>query len=94
MRTMDMTAGALSAMIYDLLRGHLLCVNSDFTEDSDLQSAGLDSLALTQLLLELQRKTGHWLDESRIDEETLKSCRTLGACMSAFISERANASDV
>jgi aryl carrier-like protein len=86
-----MTPANLSTMTYDLLHDHRLCVDGEFTETSDLQSSGLDSLALTQLRVELQRNAGHWLDESLLDEDSLRSCQTLGTCMSEFIIERENA---
>ena len=41
-------------LIFDVLREELLEVGDDFTMQSDLVDAGLDSLAATQLLLALE----------------------------------------
>ena len=72
---------ALTARIYEILRSGLLSVGADFTPQSDLVGAGLDSLAVTQLLLAIEETTGIWVDESLLTEETLASAESLAACV-------------
>ena len=73
----DWTLEALIAQIHGILRDEILSVGPDFTPDSNLIEAGLDSLAVTQLLLSIEERTGIWVDESLLTPENLKSSVTL-----------------
>jgi acyl carrier protein len=73
----DWTLEALIGLIHGILRDEILSVGPDFTPDSNLIEAGLDSLAVTQLLLSIEERTGVWVDESLLTPENLKSCVTL-----------------
>ena len=70
----------LTQSIYDILRNDLLEVGEEFTPRSNLIDAGLDSLAVTQLLLAVEERTGVWVDEGLLTPETLASCESLAAC--------------
>ena len=72
---------ALTSRIYEILKSGLLAVGDDFTPRSDLVDAGLDSLAVTQLMLAIEESTGVWVDESLLTEETLASAESLAACV-------------
>jgi acyl carrier protein len=72
---------ALAQRIYEILRDELLSVGDDFTSDSDLVASGLDSLAVTQLMLSIEEITGVWVDESLLTLENLQSAATLAACV-------------
>jgi acyl carrier protein len=65
--------------IFDIVRQDILSVDDSFTKESNLIEAGLDSLALTQLMLAIEENTGVWVDESLLTEETLASVKTLSA---------------
>ncbi len=80
---MGWSKAALTARVYEILKGELLSVGADFTPQSDLVRAGLDSLAVTQLMLSIEESTGIWLDESLLTEETLASAESLAACVHA-----------
>ena len=71
----------LTQSIYDILRNDLLEVGEEFTPRSNLIDAGLDSLAVTQLLLAVEERTGVWVDEGLLTPETLASCESLAACI-------------
>jgi acyl carrier protein len=71
----------LVRIIFDILRTQLLSVGSEFTEQSSLVDAGLDSLAVTQLLLAIEEATGVWVDESLLTPENLASAESLAACV-------------
>ena len=77
------TFDALLALIYETVRTELLSVGPDFTPQSDLIDAGLDSLAVTQLMLTIEERAGHWLDESLLTPENLASCESLARCVHA-----------
>ena len=78
---MEWTREALEARIYEILRRELLSVGDGFTVDSDLVAAGLDSMAVTQLMLAIEESTGVWVDESLLTPDNLASVRTLAACV-------------
>jgi len=69
----------LEQRIFDIVREDILSVDESFTKESNLIEAGLDSLALTQLMLAIEESTGVWVDESLLTEETLTSVVTLSA---------------
>ena len=55
-----------------MLRGELLSVGDEFTPDTNLVDAGLDSLAITQLLLSVEERTGVWVDEGSLTPENAR----------------------
>jgi acyl carrier protein len=71
----------LAQRICTILREELLSVGDDFSPTSDLIESGLDSLALTQLMLSIEEITGVWVDESLLTFENLRSSETLAACV-------------
>lgn len=75
----------LEQRIYSIVREDILAVDDGFTKDSNLIEAGLDSLALTQLMLAIEESTGVWVDESLLTEETLASVVTLSALVHAAL---------
>ena len=68
-----MTQEELEQRIFDIVREDILTVEDTFSKDSNLIEAGLDSLALTQLMLAIEESTGIWVDESLLTEDTLAS---------------------
>lgn len=75
----------LAQRIFEILRDDILDVGEGFTRGSDLVEAGLDSLAVTQLLLALEESTGIWVDESLLTPENLASVDALAACVAALV---------
>ena len=73
----DWTLDALIARVHAILRDEILSVPSDFSPESNLVASGLDSLAVTQLLLSIEEHTGIWVDESLLTPENLESSVTL-----------------
>jgi acyl carrier protein len=73
------TREELEQRIFDIVRQDILSVDDSFTKESNLIEAGLDSLALTQLMLAIEENTGVWVDESLLTEETLASVKALSA---------------
>jgi len=68
----------LVARVFGILRDEILKVDADFTSRSNLVEAGLDSLAVTQLMLSIEEQTGVWLDESLLTPEHLETAESLG----------------
>jgi acyl carrier protein len=84
--TKDWTQAELVACVVDSVR-QLLSLGADFNPQSDLVAVGLDSLAVTQLMLAIEDRTGIWVDESRLTPENLRSAETLAACVHEQMAE-------
>jgi acyl carrier protein len=74
----DRTRDDLIQLVFELVQNEL-SVGDDFSPRSNLVAAGLDSLAVTQLLLAIEETTGVFLDESLLTPETLECVETLAA---------------
>jgi len=59
----------------------LVALGPDFGPGSDLHAVGLDSLAVTQLMLAIEERTGVWIDESLLTPENLATAEALAACI-------------
>ncbi len=70
---------ALAALVFEILRDEILSVGDGFTPQSNLVDSGLDSLAVTQLLLCVEERTGVWVDDSLLTPENLESAETMSA---------------
>lgn len=77
----------LAALIHATLRDELLSVGDDFTTTSNLIEAGLDSLAVTQLMLSVEEATGVWVDEGELTPENLENSETLAECVLGHLSQ-------
>ncbi len=77
----------LTAVVFRILREEILTAGSEFSTRSNLIDAGLDSLAVTQLMLSIEESTGVWLDESFLTPENLESAETLAALVQKQIPE-------
>jgi acyl carrier protein len=69
----------LTARVLEILRDDILVTDADFSVETDLIGAGLDSLSVTQLLLSIEEYTGVWVDEALLTPENVASVRTLSA---------------
>ncbi len=68
-------------LIHRTLRDELLSIDGEFLPSSNLREAGVDSLAITQLMLAIEEATGIWTDESLLTPENLESAESLAACI-------------
>lgn len=67
----------LTRRVFQILRDEILGVGEDFTPRSNLVDSGLDSLAVTQLMLSIEESTGVWVDESLLTPDNLESAESL-----------------
>jgi acyl carrier protein len=84
----EWTRESLAQLIHRILRDDLLEVSEEFTPASNLIEAGLDSLAVTQLMLSIEENTGVWVDESLLTPENLASAEALAACVHEHVGRR------
>lgn len=68
---------ALEAKLNALVREHLLETAPEFTLDSNLYDAGLDSMAIMQLLILIENHFGLMLDEADLSRDNFTSIRSL-----------------
>ena len=80
-----MTQAELTRRVTEILRDEILPAASGLGERSNLVEAGLDSLALTQLLLAIEERTGIWVDESELTPENLASAEALVRCVHSHV---------
>jgi acyl carrier protein len=73
----ELTREAITQRVFEILRDDLLDAGADFTPRSNLLAAGLDSLAVTQLMLAIEESTGLWIDDSLLTPEHLESAEAL-----------------
>lgn len=71
------TREALVEHVFGVVRDEILGAGDSFTPQSNLVEAGVDSLALTQILLSIEERTGFWLDESLLTPASLASVESL-----------------
>jgi len=79
------TRERLTDLIHRILRDDLLAVDGDFSPKSNLIESGLDSLAVTQLMLAIEEATGVWTDESLLTPENLETAETLAASIYEYV---------
>ena len=77
----EWTRERLAELIHKILRDDILSAAEEFTASSNLVEAGVDSLAVTQLMLSIEDATGVWVDESLLTPENLKTAETLAVCV-------------
>jgi acyl carrier protein len=74
---------AITQIVFEILRDEILSAGEGFTPQSNLVESGLDSLAVTQLLLSVEERTGVWVDDSLLTPENLATAETLAALVCA-----------
>ena len=80
------TRDSLTTRVFEILRDEILSVDSGFTPKTNLVAAGLDSLAVTQLMLSIEESTGVWVDESLLTPENLENAESLAALVHTELS--------
>jgi acyl carrier protein len=86
MNQVEWTRERLTELIHAILRDDLLMPEGEFTPASNLIDSGLDSLAVTQLMLAIEEATGVWTDESLLTPENLETSETLAASIHDYVS--------
>ena len=75
------TVEKIADQICQILRDDLIEVGDGFSPTCGLIESGLDSLALTQLLLAIEETTGIWVDEGLLTPEVLANSVSLATCV-------------
>ena len=81
--TVNPPPAALDLQVLDLVRDEVLQTPPTFTVDSDLFTAGLDSMAIMQLLLLLEERFGASIPVESVSRENFKSARSIASLLVA-----------
>ncbi len=71
----------LEGGLTELISGNLLETGPSFNAESNLYEAGLDSMAIMQLLLLIEQKFGVMLPESDLSRENFNDIRSLAVLL-------------
>ncbi|MEW6268524.1 MAG: phosphopantetheine-binding protein [Thermodesulfobacteriota bacterium] len=78
----------LERALVALVEEHLLDGSTRLDAAAPLSSAGLDSMAVMQLLLLIEDRFGLWLPEEDLTHENFASIRTLARAVARRLAER------
>ena len=84
------TAGVdiLEEKLFTLIGANVLELPPGFDRDADLSRAGLDSMALMQLLILIENNFGLMLSEADLSREKLNSIRSMAALIRQRLAEQ------
>jgi acyl carrier protein len=81
-------AAPIEAELLAFLRREVFAPEMDVTADTDLVSAGFDSMSLVRVLVFVEQTYQLWIPESEITGESLKNLRTLAATVARLLQSR------
>lgn len=76
------------AKLVEFLRGGIFSAQIQVDENTDLIASGFDSMSLVSLLVFIEKTYGIWIPQSEINEENLKSPRTLAVLVVRLLNEQ------
>jgi acyl carrier protein len=77
----------IEAELLAFLRRDIFSPETSLTAETDLVTAGFDSMSLVKTLLHIETKYGKWIPEGEITNETLASVRALAATVARVLNE-------
>jgi acyl carrier protein len=78
----------LERELIELISTSLLVTGPEFGVESSLADAGLDSMAVVQLLLLLETRYGVWMPEEDLTPDNFASVRSLAQALRTRLDER------
>lgn len=81
-------AAEISHKLSEFLKANILAEGIDFDEDVPLRSLGVDSLALVEILLFIERQFGLTVPGSHLTRDNLKTVASLAQCVHKLFSEQ------
>ena len=81
-------AAPIEADLLAFLRREVFAPELDITVETDLISAGFDSMSLVRVLVFVEQTYQLWIPESEITAENLKNLRTLAATIARLLRSR------
>ena len=65
------------------VNAEIMAAGRDIGPDDDLERAGVDSLALLQVLLFVERRYGFWIPDEDLTDEVTRTARSLARYVAA-----------
>jgi acyl carrier protein len=81
-------ATEIEAKLLDFVRREVFAPDAGITAETDLISAGFDSMSLVRVLLFIETTYGFWLPQSEINAAALQNIRSLAATATRLLHER------
>ena len=81
-------AAPIEAELLAFLRREVFAPEVEVTAETDLVSAGFDSMSLVRVLVFVEQTYQLWIPESEITGESLKNLRTLAATVARLLQSR------
>lgn len=80
----ELTAGDLASDLYSFVRKRILVDGADFSLDTSLESVGIDSVSLLEILLYLERQFDIYIADEKLTPENISTIGKLAetACLS------------
>lgn len=80
----ELTAGDLARDLYSFVRKRILVDGADFSLDTSLESVGIDSVSLLEILLYLERQFDIYIADEKLTPENISTIGKLAetACSS------------
>jgi len=76
--------------LIDFLRNNIVAQGVEFDQDKRLKSVGIDSLALVEILLFVERRFGIWIPDSHLTRSNLETVSSLANCVYQLSSQKAD----
>ena len=73
----ELTAGDLAKDIYSFVRTRILVEDADFSVDTSLESVGIDSVSLLEILLYLERQFDIYIADEQLTPENIATINRL-----------------
>lgn len=81
-------AAQIETDLLAFVRREVFSAQVDATLDTDLVSAGFDSMSLVRVLVFIEQSYGFWIPESEITGDALQNLRTLAATVARLLNAR------
>lgn len=80
----ELTPGDLASDLYSFVRKRILVDGADFSLDTSLESVGIDSVSLLEILLYLERQFDIYIADEKLTPENISTIGKLAetACLS------------
>jgi len=81
-------APEIEAKLLDFVQREVFAPDAGVTPETDLISAGFDSMSLVRVLLFVETTYGFWLPQSELNAAALQNIRSLATTVARLLHER------
>lgn len=77
----NLSTGQKEAKLLEIISGEILEVGDEFSKDTDLFDAGLDSMAVMQLMIQIETHFGVKLKTTALTRENFSTVRKIASML-------------